>query len=235
MQTLIAALKYLTIWGRLNTTQPAPETIGAAAVYFPVVGSLFGLLLALLNYGLSLYLDSEILTIFLVAVLLVATGGVHLEGVKKTFDALTPVLPSATNSQENIFGFVAILFVISFKFSAVDVLGDKIALSLLLTPVFARWALVLFIYGYHDRCEETPRRIAENVRFWHLLATTCATLGLAVYFLGRKALWIGLALSVVALLARSLLHRRHAVLSHDNFGAVVELSETLSLVLLASL
>jgi adenosylcobinamide-GDP ribazoletransferase len=235
MQKLVAVLKYLTVWGRLSPSQPTPETIGAASVYFPLVGLLLGLLLALLNYGLSLYLDSEILTVFLIAVLLLATGGVHLEGVKKTFDALTSGLPHGTASRENIFGLVAILFVISFKFSAVDVLGDKTTLSLLLMPVFARWALVIFIYGYHDRCDQTSRRIAGKVRFWHLLLTTFATLGLAIYLLGRKALWIGLSLSVLVLLARSLLHRRHAVLTHDNFGAVIELSETLSLVLLASL
>jgi len=95
--------------------------------------------------------------------------------------------------------------------------------------------LVIFICGYHDRCEETARRIAENVRFWHLLVTTIAILGLAVSLLGRKGLWIGLSLSVLALLMRSLLHRRHGVLTHDNFGAVIELSEMLSLILLAAL
>jgi len=194
-----------------------------------------GLVLALLNHGLSLYLDSEILTVFLVAVLLAETGGAHLEGVKKTFDSFEPDLSRAASSRVNIFGFVAILFVILFKLSAVDVLGEKIALSLLITPMFARWALVLFIYGYHDRCEERAQRIAANVRFWHLLTTTIATLGLALYLLGRKGLWIGLSLSVLALLARTLLHRRHAVLTHDNFDAVVELSEAFCLVLLASL
>ena len=235
MQSLSAAFKYLTIWGRVNTTEPTPEAIGAAAVYFPLVGLLLGLLLALLNYGLGLYLESQLLSIFLIAFLLIATGAVHCEGVKKTFDAFGPDPTGAANSRENIVGFVAILLVVLFKIRSVDVLDDKIALSLLLTPALARWALVTFIYGYHDRCDEIARRIAENVRFWHLLVTTSATLGLAVYLLGRKGLWIGLSLSVLALLARSLLHRRHAVLTHDNFGAVIELSEMLTLTLLASL
>ena len=235
MQSLSAAFKYLTIWGRVNTTEPTPEAIGAAAVYFPLVGLLLGLLLALLNYGLGLYLESQLLSIFLIAFLLMATGAVHCEGVKKTFDAFRPDRTGAANSRENIAGFVAIVLVVLFKIRSVDLLDDKIALSLLLTPALARWALVTFIYGYHDRCDEIARRIAENVRFWHLLVTTSATLGLAVYLLGRKGLWIGLALSVLALLARSLLHRRHAVLTHDNFGAVIELSEMLTLTLLASL
>jgi adenosylcobinamide-GDP ribazoletransferase len=235
MQSLIAALKYLTIWGRLNSTKPTAEAIGSAAIYFPLVGFVLGLLLALIHYGLDLYLDAEILSVFLVAILLLATGGIHLEGSRDTFAALCAVDSPADRPRDNLWGLVAIVFVILFKTGAINVIDDKLTLSLLLTPVLARWALVLFIYGYHDRCEETPRRIAENVRFWHLLVTTVAILGLAFYLLGRKGLWIGLSLSIVTLLTRNLLHRRHAVLTHDNFGAVIEISEMLSLILLASL
>ena len=235
MQSLIAAFKYLTVWGRINAVQPTPEAIGAGAIYFPLVGISLGLLLALLNYSLGAYLAAEILSIFLVATLLIAAGAVPLWGTKQTIEAFLLDPARATSSPENFSGLVAIIFVILFKVGAIDVLDDKLTMSLLLTPALARWALVIFIYGYHDRCEETPRRIAENVRFWHLLATTVATLGLAVYLVGRKGLWIGLSLSALALSARSLLHRRHAVLTDANFGAVIELSETLSLVLLASL
>lgn len=235
MQSLIAAFKYLTIGGRLVPKEPTPESIGAAALYFPVVGLFLGLLLALLNYGLGLYLESQLLSIFLIGFLVLATGAAHCDGVQKTFNALLSNRIEATSARENTFGAIAVLLLILCKIRAVDVLDDKIALSLLLTPAFARWTLVIFICGYHDRCEETARRIAENLRFWHLLVTTIAILGLAVALLGRKGLWIGLALSVLALLGRSLLHRRHAVLTHDNFGAVIELSEMLTLILLASL
>jgi adenosylcobinamide-GDP ribazoletransferase len=235
MQSLFAAFKYLTVWRRINPQQPTPEAIGAAAVYFPVVGLFLGLLLALLNYGLGLYIEAQLLSVFLIGFLVFATGAVHCDGVKKTFDALLAHRIGETNVRENIFGSITVLLLILSKIRAVDVLDDKITLSLLLTPAFARWTLVIFICGYHDRCEETARQIAENLRFWHLLVTTIAILSLAVYLLGRKGLWVGLSLSVLALLARSLLHRRHAVLTHDNFGAMIELSEMLTLILLASL
>jgi len=235
MQRLIAAFKYLTIWGRINPQRPTPEAIGAAAVYFPLVGLFFGLVLALLNYGLGLYLEAQLLSVFLIGFLIFITGAGHCDGVKKTFDALLSHRIGVANAHENTFGSMAVLLLILCKIRAVDVLDDKTTLSLLLTPAFARWTLLIFVCGYHDRCEETARRIAENLRFWHLLVTTIAILGLAVYLLGRKGLWIGLSLSVLALLARSLLHRRHAVLTHDNFGAMIELSEMLTLILLASL
>lgn len=235
MKSLIAAFEYLTIWGRLSHKSTSVEAVGNAAIYFPIVGLCLGLLLALLNYGLALYVDGEILSVLIIAVLVIATGGTHIEGAMATFEAFHMERSRQKISHANIWGFVAIFFLLSFKISAIDVIDDKIAMSLLLTPVFGRWTLVLFIYGYHDRCEDIPRRIAEHVRFWHLLVTTLATLGSAVYLLGRKGLWIGLVLSLMTLLIRSLLHRRHTVLTHDNFGAMVELSETLSLLLLASL
>ena len=236
MQSLIAAFKYLTVWGRLIPQRPTPEAIGAAAAFFPVVGLFLGLVLALLNYGLGLYLESQLLSIVLVGFLVIATGAVHYDGVQKTFDALLLDRIGSTGARENTLGSITVLLLILCKIRAVEVLDDKIALSLLLTPALARWTLVLFICGSHNRCEETARRIAENLRFWHLAVTTIAILGLAVALLGRsKGLWIGLSLSVLALLARSLLHRRHALLTHDNFGAMIELSEMLSLILLASL
>ncbi len=235
MQSVIAACKFLTLWNHLSASQPSPEATGSAAVWFPLVGLLLGLLVALLNYALGRYLDSEILTVFLVAILVLATAGVPLYGVKKTFDSLRPVLSRSVNPDETIAGFAAILFVLLFKITAIDVLGDKIALSLLVVPMFARWALVLCLFGYQDQCDERARRVANNVRFSHLLISTSVTLALAVYLLGRKGLWIGLWLSVSALLARSLLYRRHAVMTLDNFGALIELTETFGLILLASL
>ena len=207
--------------------------IGTAAVFFPLVGLTLGLSLAMTNYVLVAYLDSEILNIVLIATLVVATGGIHLEGIKNTFDAI-PTPKNKSRGNETL-GFVAIVLVILFKSGATDSMDEKLTLSLLLTPVLARWALVIFIYGYHDRCEETPRLIAENVKLWQLVVATATTLALVVYFLGRKGLWIGLSVSLFALLTRSLLHRRQAVLTHDNFGAVIELGEALSLILLATL
>ncbi|MGH7875554.1 MAG: adenosylcobinamide-GDP ribazoletransferase [Candidatus Binatia bacterium] len=232
MQGVVAALKYLTVWGRLSAMQPTPEAVGAAAAYFPLVGLLLGLLLAIVNYGLSLYLDSGILSIFLVAILFAATAGIHLDGTRHTFDAMVYRM---MNQRTQTCGVVAVLFVVLFKIAATNAIDERIALSLFLAPIASRWALVLCLYGYHDRCEETPKRIAENVKFWHLLTATAVTLGLAVYLLGRKGLWLGLALAIFTLLIRSLLHRQHAVLTEDNFGAVIELSEVLGLILLASL
>ena len=235
MQKLAAALKYLTLWSRFTGFQPPPIMIGAAMIYFPAVGLILGLFLALLNYLLAPYLPPEILSMVLITSLLVSTGGTHLEGVKYTFEDAPTKSPLTETHQNNIRGFIAIVMVILFKAAAIDSMDEKLALSLLLAPVLARWGLLIFAYGYHHRCEDTSKVIAEQVRFWHLAIATLGTLALTVYYLGRRGLWIALSLSLFALLARNLLYRLRANLTHHNFGAIIELGETLCLVLLASL
>jgi len=234
MQSLVAALRYLTFWGRL-APKPQGATRAPPALYFPFMGLLLGLLLALSNYALSLYLDSGLLSILLIGLLVLATGASHFDGAKNTFDGLFLSARAQVNSETRTLGSLLLILMILLKIRAVEVIDEKIALSLLLAPAFARWTLVVFIFGCREWCEETSRWVADNLRLWHLLLTTVAILGLAYYFLARKGLLIGLCLSVFALITRSILHRRYSVIRGDNFGAVTECSETLSLILLASL
>lgn len=233
---MVTAFKFLTILSRLIPLQPSAPTVGQAAALFPAVGLVLGLSLALLARALQNYVDAEILSTTLVAFLVLATGGLHLEGLEKTFHV--PGLRrsiSGSESSSSAIGIVAILFVVLFKIKSIDILEEKLTLALLVTPVMARWSMLVFIYGSHRHGEGEASIIAANVRFWHVVFATVATLAPATYLLGRTALWIGLSLSILALLCRALFYKRTGALTRDNFGAVVEGSEALSLVLLASL
>ena len=231
MQTVLAAFKFLTICGSFGARNPTPDTIGKAAGYFIYVGLLLGLALALANYVLASHLDAAILSLVLVALLITATGARHLSGLKDSFAELGGFAGGGNEA----LGFAAVALIILFKSAAAESMDQIASLSWLLTPVLARWGLVIFLYGYHTRFDETVRQIAEHTNFVPVLASTAATLALLAYFLGRKGLWIALAVSIFALSLRALFFRRHAVVSRSNLGAIVELGEALSLVLLASL
>ena len=235
MQKVSAALKYLTFWGCFSDSQPLPATVGAAAIYFPAVGLILGVSLALLNYVLTAYLPPEILSVVLITGLVVLTGGSHLEDVKQTIDNTSTKRSLTETHGPTTFVFIAITLVILFKVAAVDSMDEKLALSLLLAPMLARWGLLVFAYGAQENCAENSRFIVEQIRFWHLAVATLGTLALIAYYLGRKGLWIALSLSVLILLARTLLYRLNTKVSQDTFGAIIEIGETLSLVLLASL
>jgi adenosylcobinamide-GDP ribazoletransferase len=236
MKTAFAAFKFLTFAGRFDRNQFNPQELSAAIPYFPLVGILLGFVLVLLNRLLDPRLESEILGLLLIAVLALLTGGIHYQGLQNTFDALS-VKPGRgeKTGHSHVFGVLAIVFVVLLKVRAVEVIGETRNLGLLLTPLFARWSLVIFLYGASTIAEGPARILADNVKSWHLVLTTVVTLALAGFLVGRTALWIGLYLSLFALLSRSYLRRRNDCIDSDNFGAVIELSETLSFVLFASL
>jgi cobalamin synthase len=231
VQTLLAAFQFLTICGSFGTRDPTPEIVGKASGYFVFVGLALGLLLAVANYILAPHLDAGVLSLLLVSLLIIATGARHLSGLKNSFTALGGLNEPANET----FGVVAVALIILFKSAAAESMDEIATSSWLLTPILARWGLLIFLYGYHTRFDETARRLAERINFAPVFISTAATLALAVYFLGRKGLWIALAISIFLLLVRAIFYRRHAALSRAHLGAAVELSEALSLVLLASL
>ena len=235
MQSLVTAFKYLTILGRWRAPTSARAGIGHTPLWFPLVGLAIGVIIAAINYALALYIDTQILSVLVIALWIVVTGAIPMAGTKMTFDAMQHPVAAARGGGAEVFGFAAILIITFLKIHAIDVMDDKVAANLFIAPALARWALVVLLYGYHDRCDETMRLIAENTKLWHVGATTLCTLALATYLLGREALWIGLALSLMALLSRTLLHRRHAILTLSNLGAVTDLGEALALVLMAIL
>jgi adenosylcobinamide-GDP ribazoletransferase len=236
MKNALDAFKFLTFAGRFDRARVDPQQLGASIPYFPLVGIVLGLVLVLLNRLLDPRLESEILAALLIAALALLTGAIHYEGLQNTFDALSAKITHGEQTgYSHTFGVLAIVFLVLLKVRAIEVTGETRSLGLLLTPVFARWSLVIFLYGSASAAEGTARILAEGVRAWHLILTTVVTLALATFLVGRTALWVGLYLSVFALLCRSYLRRRNGGIVFDNFGAVVELSETLSFLLFASL
>jgi cobalamin synthase len=228
VQSLLAGLKFLTIVGTLGSRRPVPESVGSAAIYFVLSGCLIGLVLATCNYVLQPHLNAGILGVSIVTAWIVLTGACPIAGLSESFTTL--------GADENpTLGSVAVVLVILFKYAAAESIDEIATVSLFLTPVLARWALLIFLYGYAPRFDETTRRLAEQIGFLPVLVGTAATLGLATYFLGRKGLWIALIVSISALLLRELFFRRRHVIAHSDLGATVEISEALSLLLLTSL
>jgi len=236
MQKILIAFNFLTFGFHRDTVRMTPEQVGAAAIYFPLIGLGLGFVLNVVNRIMEPYLGSEILSLVIVTLLLVMTAAIHLEGLRKTFDVLgaRQIFADSISPSPCIHGFLASLMVLLFKVRSVEVIGETLGLSLLLTPMFARWGLVMFIYGSTSALDDRARMVSQHVKTRHMLATSAATLTFAFFLSGRTALWIGLSVSLLALLSRYFLHRRHGGIGYDNFGAIVEMSEALVFLFFAS-
>lgn len=235
MKNIFAALQFLTVARRCRKTAMSPVEIGSGILYFPVVGLGLGLILAGLNYLLERYLESEILGTVHVTMLIIMTGAVHLEEVQKSFDLLSERshFGQASEGSLGIYGLLAVLLVVLFKIRAIEVIGETRSLTLLITPTLARWAPLLLVYG--GSAESDSARIAEPLKSWWFVIITALTLTTAGYFLGMAGLWVGLCLSLLALFIRLYVTRRSGGFNQNDLGALIELGESLSFVLFASL
>ena len=97
------------------------------------------------------------------------------------------------------------------------------------------WPLEPGAFPLRPIWQEPLGRITQSVKAWHLVITTAAILAFAGFVIGRAGLWIALSVSVLALLSRAYFQRRRAEINHDQLGALVEVCETISFILLASL
>jgi cobalamin synthase len=228
VQTILAGLKFLTIFDAVSSQRSVPESVGRGAIFFILIGCLIGLTIATANYVLQPHLNAGILAVSIVTLWIALTGACPITGLRNSFATL--------GAGENpTLGLVAVVLVILFKYVSAESIDEIATFGLFLTPVLARWTLLIFLYGYAPFFDQVTSRLAEQIGLFPVLVGTAATLGLATYFLGRKGLWIALFVSVSALLLRELFFRRRRVIAHADLGATVEISEALSLVLLTSL
>jgi cobalamin synthase len=229
VHSLLAALQLMTGRRVFDDAETLPETARNAAVFFPLAGLTIGLVLVACNYLLAPRVDPQIINLVLITVMIAMTGAQSLQGTRTTFDAIY----SAHTAP--IIGTVAVTLMILFKNAALNALDERLNATLLLSPVLARWALLLFLFGYYARFDATCRGLARHLSLWSVLTGSVATIALTVYLFGRTGLWIALLVSVFALLLRAFLYHKHGVLSPSHLGALVEMVEVLALCSLASI
>ena len=237
MKGILAALQFLTVARRYCKIAMRSADIGSGILYFPFVGLGLGLILAGLNYMLEPYLESEILGTVHVMMLIIMTGAVHLEEMQKNFDRLSDRahVGRVAESPLGIYGLLAVLLVVLFKIRAIEVIGETRSLTLLIVPALARWAPLMFAYGRSAEAENDSAQVAGRLRSWQFVIITILTLAAAGYILGIAGLWAGLCVSLLALFARLYTPRRSGGSVQDDLGTLIELAESLSFVLLASL
>ena len=231
----------------------APDGLGKAAAWFPVVGLLIGALLAAVH-GLALWLLGPALAAVLVVLAsAVLTGALHLDGLADCCDGLlAPVsrerrLEILRDPRVGSFGVVGLVLALLTKAAAVYSLPPTLPgplggalpgwlpgslLALLLAPMVARWLILVAArqpaarpggLGSSFAAALTPAALARAALLPALL------LAPALWLQGRVAL--GLLLAVLACLGVLRLARaRIGGVTGDVYGAVVELAEIAFLV-----
>ena len=214
---------------------------GRSIMYFPLVGLVIGLLLALLYVIFRAFLPSAVDSILLVAALAVITGAHHIDGLMDTCDALvagkTRVqrLQIMVDTRVGAFGITAACLLLLTKYAC---LSSALSLSALLTfPLLSRWAITGLVLLFPAAKESGSFFALKDGAGWRGFAgATAIALAAAILFNGLLIGPLMMAVLFGLLYCLALLFQRlFGGLTGDCCGALIETGEAVTLVLSLSL
>jgi adenosylcobinamide-GDP ribazoletransferase len=217
----------------------SPAAVGRSAIFFPVIGLMLGSILVLVNFLLDPFASAGLLSVILVTLLTLATGGLHLDGLGDTFDGLGAggdrdrVLSVMDDSHTGVFGLIAIVLVLLLKVHALESMDVDRWRALLVAPILGRWAMVLLAYRSKAAKAGLGSNLIDHLQTKHFLLATLLTLLLVAAIWRRNGIVMMAWVAIFTTASKNYFHRRLGGVTGDIFGAIGELSETSVVVLLA--
>ncbi len=245
--TFPAALRFLTIIPLPWRREVSQEEVGRSIVYFPVVGVIIGLILAGLNWLLSLILPPAVVNALLLVALVVITGAIHLDGLidtcdglggHKTIEARWQVM---SDSRVGGFGVVGAILLLVVKYVSLNSVPQALmTATLVLMPLLGRWAMVYAVFAYpYAKPSGLGRVFKQEASRGRFVIATIITLGVAIglarwaniaYFYLAGLVIMG-GIWVITMAMAACLKSRFAGLTGDSYGALNEVAEVFVLIL----
>ncbi len=258
MKGLLLAIQFLTIVP-INVKGAVTEAdVGRSVIFFPVAGALQGLCASLAVFLLMPLFPHEIVAGLIVSLLVVLTGGFHLDGLADTFDALAVKstgdivqdrekrLAVMKDSSTGAIGVSAIVLVVLLKYLFVaSVLRHftswGVAYVLLLMPLFSKWSMIpAMIHGraaastglgkiFIDQTNGTRFLLASLILAAIYLASSFAVGGNVRPEAARFLFVAGLSLYGLSALWVLCCRKKFGGLTGDTLGALGEMGDLLFL------
>lgn len=237
MSSFFAALRFLTIF-------PGPMKLAAAdwrlaAIFFPVIGLLLGMILVLVDFPLRLLASPGLCGTLLVSILVFLTGSLHLDGLSDTFDGLGAggdrdrMLNVMDDSHVGAFGMVAVVLVLVLKIEAIQSMDLDRWRALLAAPVLSRWAMVVLGYRALAAKPGLGSSLIDHLETKHVVLASLVSVILVIAILRITGVALIFLTVLFTWLIKTYFHFRLGGITGDIFGAVGELTETFALVFLA--
>lgn len=234
MRRLVLAIQFLTRLPTPRVRDFRQEDLSRSAVYYPLVGAIIGVLLALPLYGFA---DRPWLAGVLTLLVWVwVTGALHLDGLGDVADAFGAshrdpqrFLEVLKDPHMGVFGVVTLVMQLLLKF----VLLTELAVSplwygIVLVPVWARWGTL-----WWSRRLPSLHGAGMAERFsWQLSLRSMWLWAVLLAVITAIVAWPLLVALLLVPLVALYWRRRLGGISGDCLGASVEVTETMLLAVL---
>ena len=229
MKSFIAAIQFITI---LPLGKSAPFDPQKMVPFFPMVGLLLGVLVALFDQVAIRLWDPSVVALLDVVLLIILTGAFHLDGLGDTADGLLgqrskdDALIIMKDSRMGAMGLVAIICGLALKWGGIAGLDTHRSLLLIIIPAYARAGMIFGIrfldYGRPgggtglDFFKEKISVIA----FWGLLIPVALSL-----LTGWGAILLNAGFVVIIATILVYYQKRVGCITGDMLGAMAEITE----------
>jgi adenosylcobinamide-GDP ribazoletransferase len=237
MRLFFTAFQFLTIIPLPFSLNYQDGDMGRSMRWFPLVGLVLGGMLAGLHYCLRFIFPEEIVALLLVAILALATGALHLDGLADVFDGFGArgskerFLEVMKDSGTGAIGAAALFLGLLLKYQALLHLPPALKYGgIVLFPAAARFSQVLMTVGSkRARADGLGAGIISSAGGLEAFLATATVLAAAFALLGPAGIVCCLVVALFAWLSRSYFHRRLGGVTGDIIGCTSELSEILAL------
>ncbi len=233
MKNFLLALQFLTIIPvKIKGFQE--RKTAEAIIYFPVVGLLLGLGLAGTNKILCILgFQQWVTNIILVILLAILTGGLHLDGLADTCDALfsrknkTEMLEIMRDSRIGTMGVLSLISVVLLKIAFLSSLpGYLIGPSIVSACVLSRWSMPfsMFLFPY-ARQEGKAKFFIQGINIKIFMLSTLIALSCVILIWNLKGLLLILITAAAAYAIGNFTNKKIGGITGDTIGAASEIME----------
>ncbi len=230
INSFFIALQFLTIVPVTRSYIANDKQLGYSSLFYPVIGLIIGSTLVLIAQFIS-SIPIQIQAVIILALWVMLTGGLHIDGLADCADAWVGGLGSKQRSLEIMkdpaagpIAVVIIVLILLLKWTTIGYLLQKQQfVALLFTPMLGRLAiLILMLFTDYIRAGGMGEVIVENCPKQTIAAISLFGLFGGIYYLG--ILPISLMLMILIII-RHQTNKRLGGATGDVYGATVELIE----------
>lgn len=232
MKKFFIALQFLTILPIKITSRIKNADFGKSLIYFPVIGTLIGVFLTACLFLFS-FLPDIVISILILIILSIITGGIHLDGFADTCDGFCGskskerILEIMRDSRIGVMGVIGLVNLLILKFSLILSIPEQVLpKSLILMTTFSRWSQVLSCYtSRYARKEGKAKYFIEYDSKWEFLAGSIFTIVIFLFLMQLKGMIILVISTIVILLAINYVKNKIDGMTGDTIGAISEVAE----------
>ena len=244
MNNLLLAIQFFTIIPVNPRFREKEGQLSGSIIYFPLVGLLLGVILAALNFVLSyIFISQVLINVLLVVALTILTGGLHLDGLADTFDALASrkdregLLEIMRDPRIGTIGALSLISVILLKVVILSTLNlAEKNLALILMCTLSRWSLILPIYSFpYARSEGKAKDFFAQFNFTAFIISAVGVLIFTILVLNWKGLFVFTAMLLFTFIFNKFMNKKIGGITGDILGATLEINEVIILLCMAAI